>query len=388
MKKVILIAILFSFVSCNTIEKKKQSESKEINVEINKTIETFMIVRSLSDSDPLFAYRKSDYKGKPLMYVARQYFSSYTNHNTVKETQHLLEETDAAGSTILQGLLYYSELPKPVRRYNIQSEYWIDKTEKLDNYIKVLNQFYIEANVAKFINQNKLFYDGAIKEAKSYLNNKLTLTMENYFGTTNKGYSVILTPISPFGMGFGANVGSENEKILYQILSPANDIDWNDDITQYKSFGYSGKDAAEYYRDMVAHEYCHSFVTPFLEKEEWKTEINQTDSLFIRSLDSIMSEHGYPSWWDFVNEYLVRLCEIRVSEKLGIKDVDNMRRYNVSKEGFILIPDGEKQIMEYEDNRNKYPTIELFLPKLIYQLNKYSTEDIKQKMAAANILYK
>lgn len=384
MNKVILIAVLFSLVSCTVIEKKKHSAPKEIEIKINTTIETFMILRSLSDSDPLFKYRKSDYKGKPLMYEARQYFTSYKKHEAVKETQRLLEATDGSGSMILQGLLYYGELPNPVKTYNIQSVDWKNKEDSLDNYISVLNQFYKEANVQKFMEENEVFYNGAIEEAKGYLNKNLVPALESYFGVANKEYKLILIPNSPFGMGFGLNVGNGNDRILYQILSPANDIEWCNDISKYETFGYSGGNALEYYRDRVVHEYCHSFITPFLEEEEWKSKINETDSLFVQSLNSIMSKQGYPSWWGFVNEHLVRLCEIRVSEKLGVNDINNMRKCYIAERGFILIPDGEKLMLEYEGNRKKHPTIESFLPELIDQLNKYSKEDIKQKMAAAN----
>jgi len=101
-----------------------------------------------------------------------------------------------------------------------------------------------------------------------------------------------------------------------------------------------------------------------------------------------MTEQGYDNWWSFVNEHLVRLGEIRISKKMGTDDLEEMRNYNIKENGFILIPDAEQLIIEYETNRKEYPKFELFLPKLVEQLNSFNKIDIKNKMAAANNGYK
>gem|GEM_PF-3455642 len=61
MNRILLVIISFLLISCNSDKKKdiKVSESKKIEIGINHTIETFMILRSLDDNDPHFKYRKS-----------------------------------------------------------------------------------------------------------------------------------------------------------------------------------------------------------------------------------------------------------------------------------------------------------------------------------------
>lgn len=375
-------------ISCNSDKKKdiKVSESKKIEIGINHTIETFMILRSLDDNDPHFKYRKSEFKDNPLVYFSRQFFKNYGGHIAVHKTQEIIKEFGV--DVTLQGLLYSQELPNVELIYEVNSPDWKQNREKLIEYLNLLKKFYVEANVYEFINQHKAFYLGAIAEAKSHIKPNLIQTMENYFGTANDHYSVILAPNQPFGMGFGADVENRQEKILYQILAPANGIEWKEKADDYSEFGYSGNDANEYYRDLVVHEFCHSFITPIIEQEEYKAKINQSDSLFIPKLDSLMTEQGYDNWWSFVNEHLVRLGEIRISKKIGTDDLEEMRNYNIKENGFILIPDAEQLIIEYETNRKEYPKFELFLPKLVEQLNSFNKIDIKNKMAAANNGYK
>lgn len=357
----------------------KESHPKEIEVLTNRTLETFMILRSLSDSDPLFKYRKADYRGKPLIYLSREYFKYFKNDVAVQKTQELLDKTSITGDVILQGLLYSSELPDPKLKYEL-NPYWKENKSELLAYLDVLNKFYIDANVSAFLKENALFYEGAVAEVKSHLNKDLIPIMEDYFGETNPNYKLIIIPNSPFGMGFAADVGSEQSRILYQSISPASDIEFQRNVKDYKEFGYSGKDANKYYTDLVAHEFCHSFITPLIKEEKYVNKISETDSLFVPELEAIMEKQSYGNWWAFVNEHLVRVASIRISREMKLIDVEEMRIDNVTVKKFILIPDTENLLVEYENNRDKYPTFKEFLPKLIDQFKNYTARDMIEKI--------
>ena len=173
---------------------------------INRTIETFLILRSISDDDPLFQYRDSTYRGKPIMYESRKAFADYRNHPAVEETQKLLNSTSSTGDLILQGLLYFDELPSINQRFEIDSEFWKSRKDTLINYISAIGKFYEETKVDEFIDNNIDFYNKAKAEAKSYLDDNLIPTLEEYFGIQNHAYKMLLIPNSPFGMGFGASV--------------------------------------------------------------------------------------------------------------------------------------------------------------------------------------
>lgn len=390
MKKSISIActaLLMLCFLCACAEEKEPESSKStpnqvlkrIEIEVHPTIETFMIVRSIASNDPLFQYRDTSYTGKPMLYEARKAFAKYANHPAVAETQRMLNATSATGDVILQGLLYFEEFPSKALKYEITSENWRHRKDSLIQFVDALHTFYHDANVGEFLAAHADFYEGAIAESRTYLREDLIPTMENYFGIENLGYKMLLLTNSPFGMGFGAHVTANEGDIVYQIISPANDIVWQPDAA-YDSYGYSGEGADSYYRDMVVHEFCHSFVTPFIESETMKKEIAKYDSLFVPKLDTIMSEQGYGSWWGFVNEHLVRLGEIRVAQAMEVEDLHAMRKSNVEENSFVLIPDAEKRVREYENNREKYPTFHDFIPVLIDQLQEYSREDMTSKL--------
>ena len=381
MNRLIILFLILVLASCKETKKSETNaiQEKRVEVSINHTIETFMLLRSISDNDPLFQYRDSNYKGKPIMYEARKMFTDYQNHPAVKETQSMLNATSSTGDLILQGLLYFEELPANSLKYEISSEYWKNRKDSLIAYMNTLQKFYVDAKVDEFITNHSDFYNGAITEAKSYIDNRLIPIMEDYFGMENHAYKMILIPNSPFGMGFGASTKSEKGDIFYQIISSANDEEWNDNST-YNTYGFSGEGAKEYYRDLVIHEFCHPFITPYIKSDKMKSEIAKTDSLFVPKLDSIMKPQGYQGWWSFVNEHLVRVGEIRVAKEMGVESLDEMREYNIYENGFVLIPEAEKLMEQYESNRDKYPSIELFIPQLIDQLSTYNREEINEKL--------
>lgn len=379
------LIILFSILSLASCKEEKKpyidpsQEKKEVQIGINHTIETFMILRSLSNDDPLFQYRDSSYTGKPIMYEARKFFSEYQNHPAVIETQKMLNKTSSTGDLILQGLLYFEELPSPILKYEISSEHWKNRKDSLTAYVSALQRFYEDANVDEFILNHSDFYNGAIAEAKSHIDENLIPTLEDYFGIENHAYKTILIPNSPFGMGFGASTKSKAGDIFYQIISPPNEEEWNSN-SAYNTYGFTGEGANEYYRDLVVHEFCHPFITPLLEQEKWKTEIAKTDSLFVPMLDSVMTAQGYGSWWAFVNEHIVRLGEIRVAKAMKTQDLDEMRNYNINENGFILLPDAEELVVDYENNQDNYKNFQEFIPELIEQLNKFSRKEIEERM--------
>ena len=375
----IIFLILCACKGENQTSKKQIQDQKNVEIQIHKTIETFMILRSIADKDLLFQYRDSTYKGKPIMYNARKAFAEYKNHPAVAETQKLLDKTSSTGDLILQGLLYFEELPAKSQKYEITSDVWKDKKETLTSYVNTIHQFYHDANVEAFLTKQTDFYKGAITEAKSYMAADLIFNLEGYFGIKNHAYKMILIPNSPFGMGFGAKVTSIEGDIFYQIISPSNEISWNKNAN-YTTYGYAGEGAKEYYRDLVIHEFCHPFITPFLESSKMKHKIAQSASLYTLKLDSVMTKQGYGTWWGYVNEHLVRLAEIRIAKQMNEQSTDQMRNNNIKKNGFVLLPEAENLIEEYENNRNTYPNIRLFLPKLIAQFDAVSKEEIDKKL--------
>lgn len=356
------------------------ADEKPIRVRYHKTIETVMILRAISNEDPLLKQVKPDAKGRPLLFAARQYFEPYKNHKAVKATQDILNKTQDIGGMLFQGVLYAEELPKSRMMYEPAYLFWKEHKADLSAYMKVLEEFYKDAKVDQFFAAHKRFYDGAASEANVYINNAMPGAMEQYFGKSFDQYNLYILPLSPYGWGFSATTG----KNLHAIVSPVGNIEYKDNLADYKEYGFSGAEAKGHFRELVTHEYTHAFITDVLELESNKAHINNYDTLFTAELQKAMDEQGYGDWWGFVNEYIVRLCEIRIAERMDKADAVALRNENINEYKFVLIPDGEVLMKEYESNRGRFANIDAFLPVIISHLGDTSKDKINAAIRATN----
>lgn len=159
-------------------------------------------------------------------------------------------------------------------------------------------------------------------------------------------------------------------------------IPWDEHTKEHKEYGFGGKNARAHYRAIVVHEITHAFITDVIVNEPHKSDINRYDSLYTPLLDSMMQEQGYGDWWGFVNEHLVRTAHVRILERMDKKEAAELREEDVKEAGFVLEPDTEELMKEYESNRNKYKTIDDFLPLLIRQLGTFNRQYIDDKLKA------
>ena len=83
-----------------------------------------------------------------------------------------------------------------------------------------------------------------------------------------------------------------------------------------------------------------------------------------------MLPFGYTDWETSLNEHIIRALTSRFSYL-----ENNLSGKNAllkeKEDGFIYIDKLFEKLEEYEDNRDKYPTIDSFYPELIKSLDYY-----------------
>ena len=78
----------------------------------------------------------------------------------------------------------------------------MEKNEpELKAYLKVLKRFHDTTNVEGFLKRCRKFYQGALDNVKSHLDESLIPTMETYFEESNPQYNLIIIPF-PYWNGF------------------------------------------------------------------------------------------------------------------------------------------------------------------------------------------
>ena len=113
----------------------------------------------------------------------------------------------------------------------------------------------------------------------------------------------------------------------------------------------------------IVHEFNHSYVNPLVERHREAFRL-AGEHIFSR-LESNMTRWGYNHWYVMINEYLVRAGTIRY---LRTREGRRAARRNISRDeraGFPQIGDLADLLSEYESDRERYPDLEAFLPRIV-----------------------
>jgi len=365
-KNYFLIAILlFSFVGCN------QEKIKTIQVRTNKNIETLAILYLVSDVG-LNAHQGS------LSYEAKQHFDAFKNHEIIPKLKELMNRSSfgaPVGFFLRLSEFPNAEISSPLDtgfvRVLIGNQDIDDKDNFINQFIKSANDFYVKADIEKFIQDHKSYYDKCINDVRRNLpDNNFVPTMEKYYGKEFNSYNIIPSPILFPYIGFGVRIESPTKTDIYYVAGPFNEPD----STQKYAYGF---DSYIDIREMSVHEFGHSFLNPLFELPANKELISNFSYLY-KSIEKYMFEQAYGDWLTCVNEHIVRLGEIRISLAMNDSTTSNkIRKENIEERKFIYLPSMEEKIKEYENNRKSYTTFEDFFPELIKVLAEIDTTKIK-----------
>lgn len=355
MKKLCLLFILaISVASC------KQPKDQNIEVAINKNIETLFILYPLVD----FGIPPLE---NSLWNAAAQHFGEYKEHEAVKKLATLTGRTGIDGPVGL--MLHYSGLPHISLRYELDENTLksfsetgdaMDGQREINEFIEAFTDFYIQADVEAFLAKHDAYYQKAIEDVKKNLPQEGFIeTLEMYYGEKNMAYILNPSPVLFPGFGFGKRIVTDDGLVVFNTFGPFQPGKKNNSGIYYQF------NKADMVRDLSVHEFGHSFVNPITELPENRNLIEQYAHLF-EPLQEQMGKQGYRNWWICVTEHLVRLGEIRIALAMqDHKTAKKLRHDYTEQRHFVYLPNLEARISEYENNRDKYPAFSDFFPILM-----------------------
>ncbi|NIP42652.1 MAG: DUF4932 domain-containing protein [candidate division Zixibacteria bacterium] len=244
------------------------------------------------------------------------------------------------------------------------TEYLINRAggeENLMDFIQKMRDFARESKFNRFFEDNAEHYRTVTENVASKIKDKNYVdVIEDYYGIKNHSYNIILALLFHPG-GFGPRIErGDGSYDVYNICGPKG-VD-----TGIPHFG-TEKD----FKYLAWHEFGHSFVNPLTSKYEEQVE---KYSKLIGPIENQMASRAYPSWPVIVNEHVVRAVTTRLA---FIYDGDKEGRRALNSErgnGFIYIYKLVDKLEEYENNRDKWPSLDDFYPELLSVFNEYITE--------------
>jgi hypothetical protein len=141
--------------------------------------------------------------------------------------------------------------------------------------------------------------------------------------------------------------------------------------------------------NLVIHEFCHSFCNPLIIDNYDKMKKKADE--FYKIKQDVLSKQAYGNSQTMLHEILVRASVIKY---MADHYPTNPEKYfsNEKNKGFIWIEELYNSLLNYEQNRVKYPTLKSYMPEIVKVQNKLDPkkmvkeqEKLMPVMSIANI---
>lgn len=283
-------------------------------------------------------------------------FSNFSNHAAVQKSQALTNGGFSYDAPVAF-VLYHSNPPE-FTQTTPYSDYLIARAGSesvLKDFADKLRAFAKDTDFMKFYNSRQKFYNHIQNDMiKTIGDTNYTKLLEDYFGEKKHSYNILPAPLFHTG-GYGPQVENTDGMDIYNVAGPMAYSNGN------LSFGNE-----EYLLYILLHEFSHSFVNSVTTK--YSGQINNSSALY-EPVKTKMQAQAYTQWETCVNEHLVRTVVARLALKLRGEVYKNMVINQETNSGFIYIRNLDSLMVEYENDRTKYPNFESFYPRIIELFN-------------------
>jgi hypothetical protein len=130
----------------------------------------------------------------------------------------------------------------------------------------------------------------------------------------------------------------------------------------------------------ITHEFCHSHTNSLVDRHA--AELQPAAEKLFKHVGSLMAQNAYGNWNTMMRESMVRACTIEYLMKYQGKVAAGLNAVEDRNRGFEWIGELSKLLADkYERDRDKYPTLDAFMPEVVAFFDKYADEFDKKHKA-------
>ena len=331
-------------------DKSDQSTKTALKFRTDRNLETLYIAFLLADY-PVVTPHESSYKLEVF-----KYFDQYREHDAIQILRKIMYQ-EFNFDYAVNWLYQHSDFPEFEKSRKIEYAFQdrLMNQDTLELFRKGLIKFYNETHCDSFLENQKDFLDEMTKNVRDSFERKdIIQVIEGYFGIEkNADYFVILSPLLHSG---GFAIERTDKSQMFALIGPSGVKD---------SIPIFDKAFLEY--DLVIHEFSHNYANPIV--DEFMDETRQFEQALYTPIQEKLKNEGCGNWETFMYELIVRTTTIRIVENTyGKEAASELIEYEKSV-GFEYVVELAELLKDYENNRDKYPTLRDFFPELIKGLD-------------------
>lgn len=300
------------------------------------------------------------------------FFISHKNHDVIKHAQDVRSMYGVSYDAVMSIAVHIDIVNQEIRlKENIKKEgidnRWME--DDITEFVQLLNSFYNESDFHRFFVQHKDFYQTAETNMSKVLENVDFGWFEKFYGEKNKGTFHLVISLVNGPSSYGANVSymNKSEEDIYAIIGTWATDDFGEPTYSQHIVG------------TVIHEFNHSFCNPLIEK--YYPQLEKKASEFYALVHEKLAQQAYGSSKTMLCEILVRACVIKYYQSLS--DSPMRTKSLISNElgnGFLWIEELVNSLSIYEKSREKYPTLESYMPEIVKLQNSLSPKKLYKKL--------
>lgn len=232
---------------------------------------------------------------------------------------------------------------------------------KFRKYVRLLNNFYQESNFAQFYNSQAQAYSEQIEKAATLFDNINGEWFANFYGVE------FVAPRVYIALG--------NGKHNYFV----NGVDGSYDIV----LGAKRYYLIDTLLPVIIHEICHKYSNPITDAMYSDIEGDFATFLSDDDITVRLANIGYRDTKTVAIEWFTNLCTVMYLQD----NVPLLAGYHAAKlrdNGFIWLPATIKSMEEFCANRDLYPTLSSYAPKIVQCINDFGSNYSEYKMAYLN----
>lgn len=306
--------------------------------------------------------------GRDYVPIWNKYFNQYKEHNAVKMFKRLNTNNNIGyDAPIILALSLKKYGDTFIYDKSIKNEDERFKGLNLVEIADTISMFYRDSSFNEFYQEMQPFYQNL---STIFSKNVLSKISKNWYAEfygkeSDETFNVVIGCL----LG-GCNYGPAIEKDGYprDVYAVMGYVMRPDSVTAYEA-------QPEVYRDILIHEFNHSYVNPLLYPDsQFRLKMEVPGKKLLNLCNYVMEMQSYPEWDNVINESIVRaavacyLLDNSTNEAVRNSIIEEMRT------GFAWMPQLVNKMNHYRKNRVLYSDFESFYPELITFFEDYTEQ--------------
>lgn len=306
-----------------------------------------------------------------------EYFTPFRGHPVIRTARRLRRDRGVSYDAVMSMAVHLTDPPELKERIDFDSP-----ASRLDSrwtpgqardFLEKARSFAEKTDFDRFVRQHRELYTAAAVRLDQALGSRdLRQWFDDYFGTRSAVQFHPVIGLLNGGGCYGPSFQADNGPVeMYSIIGA-----WRFDEKGIPKWSSSVVQT-------VVHEYCHSYSNPLVD-QHFEPMKKAAEKIYETCAEQ-MARQAYGNPQTVIRESMVRACTVRYVRSTGGSIAGWAAVRGEVARGFVWVRGLSKLLAEYESARERYPTMDSFMPRVVEFFNAYARDlDVRSRQPASS----